>query len=364
MSESGPLNPTDDEIFMAMLRKLEDPDKKIEPADGDVVTRIVLDRVATGLPEDGDFRVEQGPLPVPGANEMLLQTRYLSLDPYMRFDVGNRDKIGQLLTGEVVSEVVESHADGFTPGDVVVGNYGWQTHAIARPTDHRLYHVDPELAPISTAVGVTGMPGQTAYFGLLRLGKPRSGETVVVSAASGAVGSVVGQIARMQGCRAIGVAGGRAKCDHVVQELGFDGCVDYKAGNLNEDLAELCPNGIDVYFENVGGAVLDAVIPLLNDGARVPISGFISNYNDTPETATSVPTEVLGALEHPPEFRHFGVPEWVDEFPEATRTLAGWVKEGRLKYRETIVDGIENAPSAFRMLFTGENFGKLLIRVS
>jgi NADPH-dependent curcumin reductase CurA len=227
-----------------------------------------------------------------------------------------------------------------------------------------LFKVDPALAPISTAVGVTGMPGQTAYFGLLRVGEPKAGETLVVSAASGAVGSVVGQIAKIQGCRAVGVAGGKTKCDYVVDELGFDACIDYKEADFPARLAAACPDGVDVYFENVGGAVLDAVVPLLNPGARVPICGFISAYNATNLADVRTPEAVLGALANPPSHRFFVVTEWLDEFEEATRVLGQWIKEGKLKYRETVEQGIENAPRAFRMLFTGENFGKLMVKVA
>jgi len=195
-------------------------------------------------------------------------------------------------------------------------------------------------------------------------GEPQPGETVVVSAASGAVGSVVGQIAKIKGCRAVGVAGGKTKCDYVVNELGFDACVDYKAPDFPAQLAAACPDGVDVYFENVGGAVLDAVAPLLNDGARVPICGFISAYNAESLDDVRTPEAVLGALPNPPKHRFFVVTEWLEEFEAAAAALGQWIKEGKLKYRETIVEGIENAPRAFRMLFTGDNFGKLMVKVA
>ena len=208
------------------------------------------------------------------------------------------------------------------------------------------------------------MPGFTAYFGLLRVGQPKAGETVVVSAAAGAVGSTVGQIAKIEGCRAVGVAGGRAKCAHVVDDLGFDACVDYKAGNLEADLRAACPNGIDVYFENVGGAVLDAVVPLLNPGARVPICGFISAYNARSRGEVQSPLDVLGALESPPTHRFFLVGEWVSEYPDAIATLAGWIREGKLVYRESVAEGLENAPRAFIGLLRGENLGKQLVKIA
>jgi NADPH-dependent curcumin reductase CurA len=322
------------------------------------------------MPADENFDVQSVPVTSPGDNEMLLRTLWLSLDPYMRGRMSDREsyakplQLGDVITAGVVCQVVESNNADFPVGTIVSGMYGWQSYAIARPDDYRLFKVDPELAPISTAVGITGMPGQTAYFGLLRVGKPEAGETVVVSAASGAVGSVVGQIAKIEGCRAIGIAGGKTKCEYVVNELGFDACIDYKQADFPQKLQEACPDGVDVYFENVGGAILDAVAPLLNKGARVPVCGFISAYNATSEDQIRMPEAVLGALEHPPESRFFVVTEWIDEFEDSARALGNWIKEGKLKYRETIVDGIENAPSAFRMLFTGENFGKLMIKVA
>ena len=333
-------------------------------------TRVVLAQRPVGLPEDSDFRIEDVPVGTPGAGEMLVKTLWLSLDPYMRGRMRDAEsyakplEIGDVITAGVVSQVVESNIDDYDVGDIVTGMYGWQSYAIAKADDNRLFKVDPTLAPISTAVGVTGMPGQTAYFGLLRVGEPKSGETVVVAAASGAVGSVVGQIAKLEGCRAVGVAGGSTKCAYVTDELGFDACVDYKAPDFAINLAAACPDGIDVYFENVGGDVLDAVVPLLNPGARVPICGFISAYNATDPSQVRAPADVLGALDDPPFHRFFVVTEWVDEFPQAAVTLGTWIKQGKLKYRETIVDGIENAPSAFRMLFAGENFGKLMIKVA
>ncbi len=333
-------------------------------------TQVVLKSRPVGMPIDDNFDVLSSPMPSPGDGEMLLRTLWLSLDPYMRGRMSDRAsyakplEIGDVITGGVVSQVIESRNADFPVGTIVSGMYGWQSHAIAKSGDHRLYKVDPNLAPISTAVGITGMPGQTAYFGLLRVGEPKAGETVVVSAASGAVGSVVGQIAKIKGARAIGIAGGAQKCDYVVNELGFDECVDYKSDGFAEKLADVCPNGVDVYFENVGGDVLAAVAPLLNKGARVPICGYISAYNATSEDQITPPEAVFSALEHPPFNRFFIVTEWLEEFEESTRVLGEWIKEGKLKYRETVVEGLENAPAAFRMLFTGENFGKLMIKVA
>ena len=333
-------------------------------------TRIVLKSRPVGMPTDDNFDIQSVPVAAPGDDEMLLRTLWLSLDPYMRGRMSDRKsyakplEIGDVITGGVVCQVVESNIEEYPVGTIVSGMYGWQSYALAKADDNRLFKIDPELAPISTAVGVTGMPGQTAYFGLLRVGQPKAGETVVVSAASGAVGSVVGQIAKIQGCHTVGVAGGQTKCDYVVNELGFDACIDYKAADFPAQLAAACPDGVDVYFENVGGAVLDAVAPLLNDGARVPICGFISAYNATSFDEIRTPEMVLGALDNPPVHRFFVVTEWLEEFEDAARALGQWIKEGKLKYRETVVEGIENAPEAFRMLFTGDNFGKLMVKVA
>jgi NADPH-dependent curcumin reductase CurA len=332
--------------------------------------QIVLRQRPVGEPVEDDFELVATTIADPGDGEMLLKTLWLSLDPYMRGRMNDAKsyappvRLGGLMVGGTVSQVLVSRIPGYEAGDIVSGNHGWQEFAIGRPDDDRLAKVDPRLAPISTAIGVLGMPGFTAYFGLLRVGQPRAGETVVVSAAAGAVGSAAGQIAKIEGCRAVGVAGGRAKCRHVVDELGFDACVDYKAGNLEANLRSACPDGIDVYFENVGGAVLDAVVPLLNPGSRVPICGFISAYNARSRSEVRSPFDVLGALEPPPFHRFFLVGEWIEEYPEALATLAGWIEEGRLAYRESIAEGLENAPRAFIGLLRGENLGKQLVKIA
>ena len=334
-------------------------------------TRVTLASRPDGMPELENFTVETVPAPEPGEGEVLLKTLWLSLDPYMRGRMSDRKsyaaplEIGEVITAGVVAQVVASNHADWAVGDLATNMSGWQQYAVAEPGQYRLYRVDPDNAPISTAVGVTGMPGQTAYFGLLRLGRPQPGETVVVSAASGAVGATVGQIAKIQGARVVGVAGGAEKCGFCTDELGFDACVDYRSPTFAADLAAACPDGVDVYFENVGGAVLEAVAPLLNSGSRVPVCGYISAYN-TPTGETIEPPDawLKRTLDDPPETRFFVVTEWIDEFEEATRQLGTWIREGRLKYRETVVEGIENAPAAFRMLFTGENFGKLLVKVA
>lgn len=334
-------------------------------------TRVTLASRPDGMPSDENFTVETVPAPTPGDGEVLLKTLWLSLDPYMRGRMSDRKsyaeplKIGEVITAGVVAQVVESKHPDWSVGDLATNMSGWQQYAVAEPGQYRLFRVDADNAPISTAVGVTGMPGQTAYFGLLRVGKPKAGETVVVSAASGAVGATVGQIAKILGCRVIGVAGGAEKCAFCTDELGFDACVDYKSDSFATDLADACPDGVDVYFENVGGAVLEAVAPLLNPGSRVPVCGYISAYN-TPTGETIEPPDawLKRVLPDPPETRFFVVTEWIDEFDAATRQLGEWIREGNLKYRETVVEGIENSPGAFRMLFTGDNFGKLLVHVA
>jgi NADPH-dependent curcumin reductase CurA len=263
-----------------------------------------------------------------------------------------------VIVGGTVSEVVESKYAGLTRGDLVMGYDGWQSHAVAKGSAVR--KLDAKQAPISTALGVLGMPGMTAYVGLLDIGQPKPGETVVVSAASGAVGSAVGQIARIKGCRAVGIAGSPEKCDYVVRELGFDACVNYKTGDLVAALKEACPGGIDVYFENVGGDVLRAVMQCLNQNARIPLCGLISEYNAT--------ESVSGPNLRPLLFNRvlvkgFIVSDHLSRLPDFLAECGSWVREGRLKYREDVVDGLEGAPEAFIGLLQGKNFGKLLVRV-
>src|SRR6516162_9412876 len=247
--------------------------------------RIVLASRPVGEPKSSDFRVEEYPVPAPGDGQLVLRTIWLSLDPYMRGRMNDAAsyaapvQIGEVMEGGTVSEVIASNNAAFKKGDIVLSRVGWQTHALS---DGRgLSKIDPQLAPISTAIGVLGMPGMTAYMGLLEIGKPQPGETVVVAAASGAVGSVVGQIARIKGAYVVGIAGGPEKCRYVTEELGFDACIDHRASDFVGRLAATCPRGIDVYFENVGGAVFEAVFPLLNPFARIPVCGLISMYNAT-----------------------------------------------------------------------------------
>ena len=332
-------------------------------------TRVVLLKRPVGEPKDDDFQVENVPVAEPQEGEILLKVLWLSLDPYMRGRMNDVEsyappvQLGQVMVGETVNQVVASKSADFTVGDIVIGEGGWQEYLTVTANPKRYRKVDPKLGPISTALHVLGMTGRTAYFGLLNVGEPKPGETVVVAAASGAVGSIVGQIAKIKGCRAVGIAGGKAKCDYLVNELGFDAAVDRKGGNMAEDLKSACPDGIDVYFENVGGEVLRAVAPLLNPGARVPICGFVSQYNKEDPSEVESPPEVLEKLPDPPFNRFFLVAEWIREWVTASVQLSEWVKEGKLQYRESVVEGIGNAPGAFKGLLKGENFGKQLIKV-
>ena len=340
----------------------------------DTNRRVVLAARPDGAPKDTDFRLEEAPIPSPGEGELLLRTIYLSLDPYMRSRMNEGGAgyapgvaLGGVMPAGGVSEVVESRADGFRPGDFVNSFTGWQSYSTAR-AGGSLRRIDPADAPISTAVGVLGMPGMTAYVGLLRIGRPKEGETVVVSAASGAVGAAVGQIARIKGCRVVGIAGAKEKCDYVVEELGFDACVSHRGPDLAGKLAAACPDGIDVYFENVGGAVFQAVLPLLNPFARVPVCGLIAQYNAKPGDPPSGPAAVTdlmrASLTKRLLIRGFIVYDFADEAEAFDRDMGGWVRSGRVRYREDVVEGIENAPGAFMGLLEGRNFGKLLVRVS
>jgi hypothetical protein len=332
--------------------------------------RVLLTARPVGEPKESDFGIEQMPVPTPGPGEMLLRTLWLSLDPYMRGRMSDAPsyakpvEVGQVMEGRTVSEVVASNLDGYKAGDVVLSPSGWQTHAVSQGKLTR--KIDPSLAPVSTALGVLGMPGMTAYTGLLDIGMPKPGETVVVSAASGAVGSVVGQIAKLKGARAVGIAGGPAKCRYVTDELRFDACIDHRAPDMAEKLKAACPRGIDVYFENVGGKVFEAVVPLLNDFARVPVCGQIATYNATEmppgELRTSALTRAI--LTKRLTMRGFIVTDFAARQGDFLRDVSGWLREGRIKYREDVVEGLEKAPRALIGLLRGENFGKLLVRIA
>jgi NADPH-dependent curcumin reductase CurA len=319
----------------------------------------------TGAPTPDLFEMVDTPTPPVGAGEVLRRTIYLSLDPYMRGRMSDAPSyaapvaIGDVMCGHTVSQVVASHNPRFHDGDLVAGYDGWQLYAASTGQDLRA--VSGRGVPITSALGVLGMPGMTAWFGLLEIGQPKAGETVVVSAASGAVGSVAGQLARLRGCRVVGIAGSPDKCRYVVDELGFDACVSYKGEDFPSALAAACPAGVDVYFENVGGAVAAAVLRLLNRGARIPLCGLISEYN---ATGSSGGPNLRPLLVHRALIKGFIISDHYDRFPAFLAECTPLVATGRLKSREDIVDGLENAPSALAGLFEGRNFGKLIVRVS
>jgi hypothetical protein len=332
-------------------------------------TQWLLDKRPEGMPEDSCWKMNKESITSVEANEILIQVKYLSIDPYMRGRMNEgasyaaAAKIGEAMTGETVGEVVESNSNLFKVGDKVCAHKGWQTFIKVKDTDPTLFKVPSSNLNLSTYLGTVGMPGRTAYFGLNRVGKPKSGETVVVSAASGAVGTVVGQLAKSYGCYVVGIAGGPEKCSYVKDVLKFDDCIDYKAGNLDQTLKDACHNGIDIYFENVGGEVTRAVAPLLNPGSRVPICGFISQYNAKDMFEAETPFHVLGALKPKPEHRFFVVTEWLNEWKEATKEITNLIEADKIFYKETITKGFENAPQALRDVLTGKNFGKQLIEI-
>jgi NADPH-dependent curcumin reductase len=325
--------------------------------------QIRLKQRPRGMPTPDDFDVTDTPVGEIADGQVLRRTLYLSLDPYMRGRMSDAPSyaasvsIGGIMCGHTVSEVIESRSSGFRKGDVVAGYDGWQDYGVSNGKDLRV--LDRSI-PITTALGVLGMPGMTAYVGLLDIGQPKTGETVVVSAASGAVGSIVGQLAKSRGCRAVGVAGSPEKCRYVIEELGFDACINYKTDELVPALAAACPAGVDIYFDNVGGVVLTAALRVLNRGARIPLCGLISEYN----TAHTPGPNLRPLLVHRAMIKGFIVSDHYDRFPAFLQECAPLVASGRLKYREDIVDGLESAPSALIGLFEGRNFGKLIVRVS
>lgn len=333
-------------------------------------TQVIFAKRPLGEPDDDCFRIEESELPELNDNEILIKVCWLSLDPYMRGRMNDNKsyvdpmQIGDVMTGESSGVVVQSNSEKYQVGDRVAAHMGWQSYIVANADDPRVMAVDKSNGTLSAHLGVVGMPGRTAYFGLTEVGKPQPGETLVVAAASGAVGSAVGQIAKIKGLRAVGIAGGPEKCRYVKEELKFDDCIDYKAGNLAAELTAACPDGIDIYFENVGGEVTKAVAPLLNKGARVPICGYISNYNDEDITKSESPFHILKALDEVPEHRFFVVTEWRDRWVEATRLLGSWIEEGKLKYKESIGEGLENTPELLRGLLKGKNFGKQLVKIA
>ena len=333
--------------------------------------RITLAARPQGLPTTRDFLLETQPAPGPGEGQVLLRTRLLSLDPYMRGMMDEAGpgyapgvRIGQAMVGGTVSEVVLSRNPRFRVGERVLSNAGWQDYALSDGSD--LMPLG-DLPQPSLALGGLGMPGFTAYVGLLDIGEPRPGETVVVAAATGAVGSVVGQLAKLKGARVVGIAGGAEKCRHAVEVLGFDACVDHRGPDLKQRLAEACPGGIDVYFENVGGDVLDAVLPLLNLHARMPVCGFIAHYNEErgghgADKRTQLLATILARRVRVQGF--IILDHYADRFAAFRREMSQWIAEGRIKLLEDIVDGLEQAPAALIGLLQGRNFGKVVVRVA
>ncbi len=326
--------------------------------------QVLLASRPTGWVTEENFKIVNTPIAKPADGQILVRIHYLSLDPYMRGRMNDtksyaaKQEIDQVMVGGTVGEVVESKNPKFRAGDVVVGMYGWQQYGCSDGTG--VNKVDVSRIPMSAYLGVIGMPGVTAWVGLLDICQPKSGETVVVSAASGAVGSAVGQIAKLKGCRAVGIAGGKAKCDYVVNELGFDACVDYKAGRLNQDLKAVTPDGVDCYFENVGGEILDAVLRRTNAFSRIAVCGLISQYNATEPYGVKT---FQAILTNRIKVQGFIVSDRLNLWPQAMADLAGWVASGKLKYRESIAQGLENAPKAFIGLLKGQNFGKQLVKL-
>lgn len=332
-------------------------------------TRILLKKRPVTEPEVGHFVVETVEACSPKEGEILVSTIYLSVDPYMRGRMRDTDifsksyapslEIGDVIVGAVVGEVIESKDPHYKAGDIVETRLGWQT--LAPISANLARKITPSLAPISTALGILGMPGLTAYHGLLDIGQARAGDCVVISAASGAVGAVAGQIAKLKGCRVLGIAGSEEKCDYIVNDLDFNAAINHRKDDIDSALTEHCKDGIDVYFDNVGGSILDTVMNHVRDGARIVICGMISEYNlSNPEVAVR-PTRAL--LNHSARMEGFVVSDFAELMDESLAQMAKWVSSGQLKYREDIITGIENTPSAFIGLLRGDNFGKRIIQV-
>ncbi|MBR8141556.1 NADP-dependent oxidoreductase [Burkholderia sp. AU19243] len=337
--------------------------------------RIVLNSRPAGAPTPNDFRTETGDVPVPGPGQVLLRTVWLSLDPYMRGRMSDAPsyappvELGDVMVGGTVSRVVASNLPAYREGDLVVAGGGWQDYSLSDGSD--LIPLGGDFAHPSYALGVLGMPGFTAYTGLLKIGEPKPGETVVVAAASGAVGAVVGQIAKLKGCRVVGVAGGADKVAYVKDTLGFDACIDHRDPQFAAKLKEACPNGIDVYFENVGGAVFDAVWPLLNDHARVPVCGIIAHYNDAAYDDKAVSTgrdrvpALMGTILRK-RIRMQGfiiLDHYATDYASFLKEMSEWVAQGKVKTREDVIPDLADAPNALIGLLAGRNFGKVVVRV-
>ena len=326
--------------------------------------QVVLASHPVGPVTADNFRIVEVPVGKPAAGEVLVRNQWLSLDPYMRGRMSQVKsyakgvEVGEVMQGQTVGEVLESQDPAFRPGDNVLTSLGWQLAGMAKAAD--LTKVDASRVPASYYLGILGMPGVTAWFGLHEIGQPRQGDTLVVSAASGAVGSVVGQLAKIAGCRVIGIAGGKVKCDYVRDELGFDAVVDYKAGNLDAALKEAAPKGVDIYFDNVGGPILDALLARMRLFSRIVVCGTISDYDTAEPYAVK---RFRSVLVNRIKVQGMIVFDWKDRYPEAIRGLAGHLAAGRLKYRESVAEGLENAPQAFMGLLKGQNFGKQLVKL-
>jgi NADPH-dependent curcumin reductase CurA len=333
--------------------------------------QIVLAARPNGMPRLTDFRLEETTIPLPGAGQVLLAVQYLSLDPYMRGRMEDRKsyakpmQLGDVMVGETVAKVTASRHPDYSEGELVLAKTGWRTHALADAAG--LHKIDGSLKPVTTRLGVLGMPGFTAYAGLREIGKPRAGETVVVAAAAGPVGSLVGQLAKIAGARAVGIAGGARKCAYLKNELGFDAAIDHRQAGFAAALAAACPDGIDVYFENVGGAIWQAVLPLLNKFARVPVSGLIAQYNGVgPGDGTDrLPATLREILSKSLTVRGFINYDLAGQYyAEFLREVRAGIADGRIRHREDITDGLENAPQAFIGMLDGLNFGKAIVRVA
>ncbi len=326
--------------------------------------QVLLASRPVGWATEANFKIVRTPIATPAEGQILVRNHYLSLDPYMRGRMNDaksyapKQELNEVMTGRTVGEVIESRNAKFNRGDIVQGTLGWQQYACSDGSGVR--QVDASRAPMSAYLGVLGMPGVTAWVGLLDICRPKPGETVAVSAASGAVGSAVGQIAKLKGCRAVGIAGGKEKCDYVVKELGFDACVDHKAGTLDADLEAAAPNGVDCDFENVGGEILDAVLRRTNAFSRIAVCGLISQYNATEPYGVKA---FQAILTNRIKVQGFIVSDRMALWPQALADLADWFAAGKLKYRETVAQGLENAPQAFIGLLKGQNFGKQLVKL-
>ncbi len=333
---------------------------------GEINHQIRLAARPVGLPKRSDWQFTETPLPEPRDGEVLARVLYLSLDPAMRGWMNEGKSyiapvgIGEVMRAGAVGKVIASRHPGFAEGDHVSGLFGVQEYAAFDAA--RLFKVDPRLAPLPMFLNTLGMPGMTAYFGLLDVGAPHEGDTVVVSGAAGAVGATVGQIAKIKGCRAVGIAGGAAKCRYLLDELGFDAAIDYKAEDVRKSLRAHCPNGVNVYFDNVGGDILDIVLTQLARHARIVVCGAISQYNNT--TPIKGPSNYLSLLVNRARMEGMVVFDYASRYPHAINDIAAWIAAGKLKSREDIVDGLENFPEALLKLFSGENFGKLVLKVA